>query len=266
MEEYYTLVLKKAVELSRDIGGKALVLIYPPKEDLEIDYDGPVVIVGEEFDVKGERIKKLPLPLSLGLNNLVNLVAAFLKGQGIISSGDVFVYITEDLIGIKKVKGHLLAAEDLFDRYEGIIQRVLEIAIELSVEGREGRPVGTIFVVGDTKNVLKHSHQLVPNPFKGHNLNILDPKVKGVVKEFSAIDGAFVISSRGRLVAAGRYLDVDPKRLDVKVPPGLGSRHLASAAITKITKAVAITLSETGAVRIFKDGELVLEYNPRIKY
>ncbi|AFK22622.1 hypothetical protein Py04_1047 [Pyrococcus sp. ST04] len=209
-------------------------------------------------------IKKLPLPLSIGIDNLLNLVAAFLKGQGVISKGEILVYVTKDSIGVKKVEEKSLISNEIFERYEGIVERVLEIAIELSIEGREGKPVGTIFVIGDTKEVMKHSHQIVPNPFKAHNLNILDPKIKPIIKEFSFLDGAFIITSKGRILSAGRYLDVDPKSLDVTIPQGLGSRHLAAAAITKITKAIAVTLSESGTVRVFKNGEIVLEYNPRL--
>ncbi|MFA4662924.1 DNA integrity scanning protein DisA nucleotide-binding domain protein [Pyrococcus kukulkanii] len=262
--ETYSVLLRKAEEIAEEINAKAVVLVYPPVEDVSVVFRGPVIIVGREFDIESEDVKKLPLPLSIGLNNLLNLVAAFLKGQGIIKKGELFVYVTEDSLGIKRVEERSIVSNELFDRYEGIVQRALEIAIELSIEGREGKPVGTIFVIGDTKEVMKHSHQIVPNPFKGHNLNILDPKVKPIIKEFSFLDGAFIITSKGRILAAGRYLDVDPKSLEVTLPQGLGSRHLASAAITKVTKAIAITLSESGTVRVFKDGQIVLEYNPRL--
>lgn len=263
--ELFNAILKSGVELAKNIGAKVIVLVYPPSENIDIEFPGLIIIVGRELDVKeGKKIQKLPLPMSIGLENLLNLVAAFLKGKGMIESGEKFVYITENSIGVKVVKENFQAVEGFFDRYEGIVQRVLEIAIELSIEGREGRPVGTIFVIGDTKKVMKHSHQLVPNPFKGHKINIMNPKVKPIIKEFSFLDGAFIISSTGRVVAAGRYLDVDPKKLEIDIPQGLGSRHLASAAITKVTKAIAITLSESGVIRVFKDGKIILEYNPRL--
>ena len=41
---------------------------------------------------------------------------------------------------------------------------------------------------------------------------------------------------------------------------------MAAAGISKKTKATAITLSESGVIRVFKNGEIILEYNPRIKY
>ncbi len=44
---------------------------------------------------------------------------------------------------------------------------------------------------------------------------------------------------------------------------GLGARHWAAAAITKKTKAVAITVSESnGTVRLFHKGDVLLRVEP----
>ncbi len=104
-----------------------------------------------------------------------------------------------------------------------VFERVLTLAGELGVEGREGRPVGTLFVIGDSDHVLAQSHQLVINPFHGYpenEGNILDPRLEETIKEFSAIDGAFVIRGDGVILAAGR--DLAPRsKLDEKLPQGL---------------------------------------------
>jgi hypothetical protein len=43
----------------------------------------------------------------------------------------------------------------------------------------------------------------------------------------------------------------------------LGSRHWAAAAISRATKAVAVTVSQSnGTVRIFQNGEVVLRIEP----
>nr|WP_048146771.1 diadenylate cyclase [Pyrococcus abyssi]CCE70373.1 TPA: hypothetical protein PAB1730 [Pyrococcus abyssi GE5] len=270
--DVFEALLSTAERLAKEINAKALVLVYPPAEDLEINFSGDIIIISRESEVSSKKekknnVKNLSFPVSIGLQNLLNLISAFLKSRGIADKNEFFVYVTNESVGVKRIEEKSSISDEFFEKFEkysNVISRVLEIAIELSIEGREGMPVGTIFVIGDTKEVMKHSHQLVPNPFKGHNLNILDPKVKNVIKEFSFLDGAFIVSSKGRIIAAGRYLDVDPKSLDVSLPQGLGSRHLASAAITKVTKAVAITLSESGTVRIFKNGRIVFEYNPRL--
>lgn len=143
-----------------------------------------------------------------------------------------------------------------------VFERVLTLAGELGVEGREGRAVGTLFVIGDTEQVLAHSHQLVINPFRGYaedELNILDERLEETIKEFSAIDGAFVLRGDGVVLAAGRYLAPRGK-LEEPLVQGLGTRHEAGAGITAVTEAVALCVSQsTGTVSIFKRGRLVTD-------
>jgi DNA integrity scanning protein DisA with diadenylate cyclase activity len=143
-----------------------------------------------------------------------------------------------------------------------VFERVLTLAGELGVEGREGRPVGTLFVIGDSDQVLAQSHQLVINPFHGYpesERNILDHRLEETIKEFSAIDGAFVVRGDGVVLAAGRYL-APRSKLDERLPQGLGTRHEAAASITAMTQAVALCISQsTGTVSIFKDGRLITD-------
>ncbi len=146
-----------------------------------------------------------------------------------------------------------------------VLEAVLRIAVELGREGKEGMPVGTAFIVGDTKNVLKNSHQMILNPFKGHprsSRNVLNSDIKEVIKSFSLLDGAFVVSDKGYIECAGRYLDVDAS--DVEIPAGLGARHAAVAGISRVTKSVGITVSKSGGiVRIFKSGKLIRGIDPK---
>ncbi len=142
-----------------------------------------------------------------------------------------------------------------------VFERVLDIAVSLGYTGREGKPVGTTFVIGDTDNVLARSVQMVLNPFKGYpeeERNILDPALEETVKEFAAIDGAFVIRGDGLIEAAGVYLR--PETGGETLPRGLGTRHNSAAGITAVTRAVAVTVSEsTGTVTVFRDGKILIE-------
>ena len=142
-----------------------------------------------------------------------------------------------------------------------VFLRVLEIAIDLSVEGREGKPVGTIFIVGDTDRVLQYCEQIILNPFKGYpesERNILDPKLEETVKEFASLDGAFIIRGDGVIETAGAFIRAGA--VTEEIPAGLGTRHRSAAAITAITQAVAITVSEsTGTVMVFYGGKIIME-------
>jgi len=142
-----------------------------------------------------------------------------------------------------------------------VFERALDIAMSLGAEGREGRPVGTAFVIGDTEAVLRHSDQLILNPFHGYpedERNVLDPRLLETLKEFSTFDGAFIIRDDGVLETAGRYLrSTIPGE---PLPRGLGARHQSAAAITAATHAVAITVSEsTGNVTVYEQGHLLFE-------
>lgn len=141
----------------------------------------------------------------------------------------------------------------------GVLERVLNIATELSAEGREGRPLGTIFVVGDPAELTSFCSQMVMNPFRGYpeeEKNILDPTLKETIKEFAAIDGAFVVRGDGVVISAGTYLKVSR---DASLPGGYGSRHRAACSITEATSCIAIALSQsTGEVTVFRKGAVVL--------
>ena len=172
-----------------------------------------------------------------------------------------------DTIMVVNVKEHVNAItlyglfETLDEKQKRTLKEVLKLAMEIGREGREGDYVGTIFVIGDTLNVMNKSRPLILNPFAGHSASIFDENVKGTIKELSSIDGAFIITDDGKVVSAGRHLDT---RGDVDIPSGLGSRHLAAASITKNTNAIAVTVSQSGGiVRVFKDGKIVFETDPR---
>jgi diadenylate cyclase len=142
-----------------------------------------------------------------------------------------------------------------------VFEGVFNLALELANQGREGKPLGTIFTLGDHEKVLQLSRQLVMNPFHGYpeeERNIWDPNLRETIREFSAIDGAFVIRDDGVVMAAGRHLNAALE--EGELPRGLGSRHVAGAGITAVTEAVAITISESdGTVRIFKQGSIFME-------
>jgi len=258
-------MIKSALSLMKEVGAKALVIFSEINEEELPETEFPVIAVGSSFDLDGE-IKRVSIPRTLDLNNSLNLISAFLIEHNMVKEGDCFVYVTDDMIGIKAVRKGISVMKGFFAENQDVLQKLLEIAIELSIEGREGTTVGTIFVIGDTRRVLRHSHQLIPNPFKGHKVSVLDRDSKEIIKEFALLDGAFIVNENGRISAAGRYLQVEPKVIDLMLPPGLGSRHIAAAGITKLTKAMSISLSESGTIRIFKNGLMLLEYNPRIKY
>ena len=144
---------------------------------------------------------------------------------------------------------------------------VVDLAVEVGREGREGKPVGTLFVVGDARKVLACSRSAGFDPVKGYNRkerNLTDARVREGVKEIAQMDGAIIVSADGTVEAACRY--VDCSAAEVTLSKGLGSRHWAAAAVSRATNAVAVTVSQTnGTVRIFQNGEVVLRIEPYLR-
>jgi DNA integrity scanning protein DisA with diadenylate cyclase activity len=220
--------------------------------------------------------KVLQIPnLPLGRINQIKMAIIQALSKGVVKKGDRWICLSG--IPQTKVLDNLLILE--FGKEFEIIsstdlpviseivmpevfETVLNLALEISTEGKEGRKsVGTIFVLGKHEDVLKFSHPMVINPFQGYpedERNILDHRLKETVKEFSSIDGAFIFREDGVILAAGRHLDASGE--NIEIPLGLGSRHRAAAGITSLTNALAIVISEeTGGVRIFHHGKIFME-------
>ena len=147
------------------------------------------------------------------------------------------------------------------DIREEVFDSVLHICMEISREGREGKQVGTAFIIGDSDAVLLKSRQLILNPFEGHpaaDRMITDHDIKENIKELAQLDGAFIVRGDGRIEAAARYITIDTSK--VGIPKGLGTRHSSVAGITLVTSAIGIVLSQSGGkISIFKEGRMVQE-------
>ena len=145
-----------------------------------------------------------------------------------------------------------------------VLRAVVDLATEIGREGREGQPIGTILVVGDTRKVLSLSHFQNFNPFRGYSRAERDVRKKDVreqIKEIAKLDGAILISRDGIVEAACLHLGT---RADgVNMRKGFGSRHMAAAGISKQTAAVAFAISQSsGSVRVFQNGEEALHIEP----
>jgi DNA integrity scanning protein DisA with diadenylate cyclase activity len=177
---------------------------------------------------------------------------------------------TIDSVSVLKLEEHLgqLTSRDLRNLETKVpletLKLVVDVAVEIGREGREGKPVGTLFVVGDTRKVLQSSHSTGFDPVRGYargERNLSDPRVREGIKEIAQLDGAFIVGPDGTVEAAARYIDASAE--NVSVAKGLGARHWAAAAITRRTRSVAVAVSETnGTVRLFQNGEVVLRIEP----
>ena len=239
-----------------------------------------VVSPSQRSVVEAAGIPVLPLP-EYDLGRPEKLKIALVSGiaRGIYKEGDVVVSLLSGkpaslpdsilvvTVGEEQDDGSFgfLPAEGVS---AGVLDALIDLAVSIGVEGWEGRPVGALFVIGDSNTVMEKSRQLTLNPFQGYSedeKNIMNPDVRHALHAFAVLDGAFIVREDGVVVAAGRYLNFDEEK-EVDVPLGLGARHMAAAGISRDTEAIAIVVSQTsGSVRVFRHGKAALELAPRIR-
>jgi len=244
---------------------KLVQAVMSPSQRSVIEQDGIPVLPLPEYDLG--RPEKLKIALVSGI------------ARGIYKEGDVVVgllarrpasmpdSILVVTVGQEEDDGSFgfLQAEGVS---AGVMDALIDLAVSIGVEGWEGRPVGALFVVGDSNTVMEKSRQLTLNPFQGYSedeKNIMNPDVRHALHAFAVLDGAFIVREDGVVVAAGRYLNFDEDE-EVEVPLGLGARHMAAAGISRDSEAIAIVVSQTsGSVRVFRRGRVALELAPRMR-
>lgn len=228
----------------------------------------------------GEHIKHLEVPrFQLTRMDQIKMATVMAFSQRLLDGGDHFVALSGvagkpvDTMVVMRVgeEYELFQTVDqpkLIEHVRRVVfQRVLTIALEIANEGREGKPTGALFVIGSIRELRKYTEQNIINPFRGYlekERNILDDQMRNTVKEFAAIDGAFIIKGNGVIVSAGTNLRPDIGGQDL--PQGLGARHAVAAAITASTRSIAITVSEsTGAVRLWRRGKMITEIEKALR-
>jgi diadenylate cyclase len=274
MKSVNRVMIESAVKMARDVkAGIVLLCADVKKEFAELPEDVKksihFILVTQENEnlpeMLAKYVRKLDVP-NVNLTRMGKIKIAIAKGivSGLLKKNDKIICLYADSIFFIDVgkEFEILTYDFISDIVEAVepevFNAVLNIACELAAQGRESRKVGTIFVLGDDEKVMQLSRQMIMNPFQGYpedDRNILNPDLEETIKEYSSIDGAFVIRSNGVIITAGRHLSAALESKDF--PSGLGSRHIAAAGITNLTKAVTIVVSQsTGDVTVFKNGRL----------
>ena len=280
------LMLKKALEIAKAQENSTLLAylsdISPYLNDEDILQNNGVkkiiVMKENEFEENGDIIDNLKkignvvrVPnVKYDRINKIKIALMICTSSGILSKNDDVIALSGSgtqvdtilFIDISKEK-ELLSFKGDIDLEKSVkpevFEKVLRIALEIANQGREGKSVGTIFVLGDKEHVMENVKQMIFNPFKGYDpdeRNILKANLDDTLKEYSLLDGAIVIDCNGVIETAGAYISVSATIEDL--PKGLGARHIAAASITAVTKAISIVVSEsTGDVTIFKNGAIV---------
>lgn len=286
-------MLRAAFGLLKDLGADALLILLEGSTDWEriaemakeAEVDKTVVVAVDSIeDLEGAAEADLK-PLALNKEKaplLERLQHALLE-----AAADELIKINDEVValygGFQQGRldsiSHLkldermrrLSSRDLQNLESSVplktIKSVVDLAVQIGVEGREGKPVGALFVIGDTRNVLKHASNSGVDPFRGYKRqerNLLDARIREDAKEIAQLDGAFVVGGDGTIERSRQMLEVLHE--DLNMSKGLGARHWAAAAITRRTKAIAVVVSQsTGTVRLYQDGYLKMQIEPMDK-
>ncbi|MDX1962603.1 MAG: diadenylate cyclase [Pirellulales bacterium] len=279
-------IVQLAAKLAPEVDADALMVLVDGPTDWaqlkQLAGDAPLFVAAddktalegsEESGLRGVVLNLPDAPVYEKLTQaLVESVAEEILAPGsrVVAIYSGFDVGTIDSMSVINLSEHLerLTSRDLRQIETNVpletLKSVVDLALDIGREGREGKPVGTLFVVGDTRRVLSSSHPTGFDPVKGYQRKerlLSDARVREGIKEIAQMDGAFIISPDGVVEAAARYIDAPATGLSLS--KGLGSRHWAAAAITKATKAVAVVVSESsGTVRIFQGGEQILRIEP----
>src|SRR5262245_52331316 len=285
-DEQFAGYVDLAMAMCRSSGGSALFLMLsgPTEwEELKKKADGMKVVVAANSleELSGaEEAGLLALPLDMSDSPVIErLTQALLRGvaREVLTPGDGVVVMysgfeaeTLDSISFIELDEHLgrLTARDLRQLETSVpletLKTVIDLAVEIGREGREGKAIGTMFVVGDTRKVLAHCQPAGFDPVKGYNRaerDLHDARVREAVKEVAVLDGAFIINADGTVEKAAQLVDAPYANLTLS--KGLGARHWAGAAISKATSSLAIVVSQSsGTVRLFQSGEVMLRIEP----
>jgi DNA integrity scanning protein DisA with diadenylate cyclase activity len=184
-------------------------------------------------------------------------------GQGLPGYGGDFLVLMDIQPEAAKVSLHeLIPVPKSVER--DTLAAALDVACRIGRAAKRGKRIGALFIIGDSRNVLKSGCQLVFNPFRGYSCakrDLTQSEIHEMLVELAKLDGAFVVRGDGYIEAGGIYLAHGGVSVDV--PQGLGARHMAAATTTARTNAVAVVVSATdGNVRIFCEGKLVLRIDP----
>ncbi len=271
--------IEALLEIKEDLNPTKMVLYTESKQfmDLLSDKVNDVELIvttnkpplSKLLGMKNVHVRKLNYPPEIGINVLTQAKDILLTciAEGLMDNSDrVLFIISADIdtilffdvkdIGVANLKERIANRVDI-----KALEAAFNIGSHIVREGKEGIPTGALFILGDANNVLKHTRDSIKDPLQGYNkseLNITDKSNWKTIKEFSMLDGAFLLDGDGYPISAGRYVMFKDDLRDT-VEEGYGGRHLAAASITRNTRAIALVISAEGPIRIYKDGERIYE-------
>ncbi|MFZ3166884.1 MAG: diadenylate cyclase [Candidatus Methanoperedens sp.] len=134
------------------------------------------------------------------------------------------------------------------DKKSEVMRSILNISKRLAKDNQ-----GAFFVITDRKQIEGNYRLHYPQiQFAG---NLLSKGMDAVVEKLATLDGAMIFTPDGEMVAYGARI------LKSETLLGFGTKHAAARGITLYDETITAVLvsEETGWIKIFQKGEIVLE-------
>ena len=134
------------------------------------------------------------------------------------------------------------------DKKSEVMRSILNISKRLAKDNQ-----GALFVISDRKQIEGNYRLHYPQiQFAG---NLLSKGMDAVVEKLATLDGAVIFTPDGEMVAYGARI------LKSETLLGFGTKHAAARGITLYDETITAVLvsEETGWIKIFQKGEIVLE-------
>ena len=139
---------------------------------------------------------------------------------------------------------------------------LISISMRFAHEGREGKSIGTCFIISSPDDVAPYTWQLILNPCAGYPANIRnifrDDFIE-ILRELSALDGAFLVNPNGEVRSSAVFIATQGRSDGME--SGKGARHHSACALTSHTQAIAVVLSESsGEITVYQAGKELLHF------
>ena len=142
----------------------------------------------------------------------------------------------------------MIQTEKTPDKKSEVMRSILNISKRLAKDNQ-----GALFVITDRKQIEGNYRLHYPQiQFAG---NLLSKGMDAVVEKLATLDGAVIFTPDGEMVAYGARI------LKSETLLGFGTKHAAARGITLYDETITAVLvsEETGWIKIFQKGEIVLE-------
>ena len=149
--------------------------------------------------------------------------------------------------GLEAVYGDVSKCAHCSEKRKRTFEEVVQLGVEIAREGREGRKIGTLFVVGDVEDTLARSRPLILDPLYGHApelLHVARAEFRETVKGLAQLDGAFLVDDDGRSRPRAATSRSTPRRLCCRV---WEPATLPAASISAMTGATAVVVSQSSS-------------------